>query len=104
LGRRVFLLDATDLTPVGQSEEHLVLQVDETQSVPDRPSSPETAHRPQSSPSTAASALYPAGHVLYGMPFHVCPTVALYERAYTIEGGRLTGEWRNSARDRKITI
>jgi hypothetical protein len=30
--------------------------------------------------------------------------VALYERVYTIENGEVTGEWKNVARDRKITI
>jgi hypothetical protein len=30
--------------------------------------------------------------------------VALYERAYTIENGLVTGEWKNEGRDRKITV
>ncbi|MDB5149372.1 MAG: family PLP-dependent enzyme, partial [Mucilaginibacter sp.] len=42
--------------------------------------------------------------VLYGIPHHVCPTVALYERVYTIENENISGEWLNKARDRKITI
>jgi D-serine deaminase-like pyridoxal phosphate-dependent protein len=44
------------------------------------------------------------GDVLYGLPYHVCPTVALYERVYTIEEWEVTGEWKNIARDRKVTI
>jgi D-serine deaminase-like pyridoxal phosphate-dependent protein len=47
---------------------------------------------------------YQTGDVFYGLPFHICPTVALYERVYTIEEGRITGEWKNTARDRKITL
>ena len=43
------------------------------------------------------------GDILYGLPFHVCPTVALYERVYTAENNELTGEWKNLARDRVIT-
>jgi D-serine deaminase-like pyridoxal phosphate-dependent protein len=79
MGRRVFFLNASDLTPVGQSEEHLVCETGND-------------HR------------HKTGDVLYGLPYHVCPTVALYERVYTIENGEVTGEWKNVARDRKITI
>jgi len=38
------------------------------------------------------------------LPWHICPTVALYERVTTIENNTITGEWLNIARDRKITI
>jgi len=77
--RRVFFLNAEGLKPVGQSEEHLVLETTEGHS-------------------------YKVGDILYGLPYHVCPTVALYERAITIENGKVTGEWRNVSRDRKISI
>jgi D-serine deaminase-like pyridoxal phosphate-dependent protein len=79
ISRRVFFLNAEGLKPVGQSEEHLVLETTE-------------GHR------------YKTGDVLYGLPFHVCPTVALYERVFTIENGSVTGEWKNIARDRKIIV
>jgi D-serine deaminase-like pyridoxal phosphate-dependent protein len=79
LMKRVYFINAPDLQPVGQSEEHLVLEAGE-------------GHR------------YKIGDVLYGMPYHVCPTIALYERAITIGDHQITGEWRNVARDRKITI
>ena len=79
IGRRVFFLNASDLMPVGQSEEHLVCE-------------------------TANHHKHKTGEVLYGLPYHVCPTVALYERVYAIEGGVITGEWKNIARDRKISI
>ena len=74
---RVHFLNAPEATPVGQSEEHLVLRV------PD-------------------SAQYPIGTVLYGVPVHICPTVALYERVHVIEDGRKVGEWKVIARDRFI--
>lgn len=77
--KRVFFLNAEGLKPVGQSEEHLVLEVNQNHS-------------------------FKVGDILYGLPFHVCPTVALYERVTTIESGKATGEWRNVSRDRKITV
>jgi D-serine deaminase-like pyridoxal phosphate-dependent protein len=79
IGRRIFFLNAQDLKPVSQSEEHLVCEV-------------ENGHS------------YNTGDVLYGLPYHICPTVALYERVYVIEDRKITGEWRNVARDRKINI
>jgi D-serine deaminase-like pyridoxal phosphate-dependent protein len=79
LGKRVFFLNANDLIPVGQSEEHLVLEAPEGHS-------------------------HQIGDVLYALPYHVCPTVALYEKVYTIENGAVSGEWKNLARDRKINI
>lgn len=77
--RRVFFLNAETLKAVGQSEEHLVLEV-------------------------PAGHSYKTGNILYGIPYHVCPTISLYERAYTVENGKVNGEWKTTARDRKITI
>ncbi|MGZ5133942.1 MAG: D-TA family PLP-dependent enzyme, partial [Flavitalea sp.] len=79
LARRVHFLNAPDLKPIGHSEEHLVLEVPRGNS-------------------------YRVGDLLYGLPFHICPTVALYERAYTVENGTFTGEWKNVARDKKINF
>ena len=77
--RRVFFLNAEGLKPVGQSEEHLVLETNGDRS-------------------------YKVGDIFYGLPYHVCPTVALYERVFTVERGNVTGEWKNISRDRKITV
>jgi D-serine deaminase-like pyridoxal phosphate-dependent protein len=77
--RRIFFLDTNALNPVSQSEEHLVAEA-----APDHS--------------------FHTGDVLYGLPFHICPTVALYERAYTIEDGKITGEWMSVGRDRKIEV
>lgn len=77
--KRVFFLNAEGLKPVGQSEEHLVLEVNEGHS-------------------------FKVGDILYGLPYHICPTVALYERVITVENGKVMGEWRNVARDRKISL
>ena len=78
IGKRVSFLDVEGLKPVGQSEEHLVLE--------------------------AGDHGFRIGDVFYGIPFHVCPTVALYDRAYTVENGIVTGEWATTARDRKLTV
>ena len=88
ISKRVFFLNAEGLKPIGQSEEHLVLE-------------------------TINNHSYKVGDIFYGLPYHVCPTVALYERVFTIENarpddpvgrGKVTGEWKNIARDRKINI
>ena len=79
ISKRIFFLNAPELKAISQSEEHLVVEAGEGHS-------------------------YKPGDVLYGLPYHVCPTVALYERVYTIEKGNVTGEWKNVARDRKIGV
>jgi len=77
--KRVYFLNAPELKPVSQSEEHLVLFAGEGHG-------------------------YKPGDVLYGIPHHVCPSIALYERAYTVENGIVNGEWKIVARDRKISL
>lgn len=76
---RMHFFNAPGASQSAQSEEHLVLRV------------------------TDASQ-YKPGDVLYAAPIHICPTVALYDTASVIEDHRLTGEWKVTARDRKITI
>ena len=77
LQRRVHFLNAEYLKVVSQSEEHLVVDAVNGHS-------------------------FHVGEVFYGLPYHVCPTVALYEKVITVEDHKVTGEWRNVARDRKI--
>jgi len=79
LNHRIIFLNALELKPVSQSEEHLVLDAGPGHS-------------------------YRVGDVLYGLPVHICPTCALYERAITIENREISGEWKILSRDRKITI
>jgi D-serine deaminase-like pyridoxal phosphate-dependent protein len=79
LVRRVTFLNGPGFRPVGQSEEHLVIE-------------------------TGPDHGYEIGDVFYGVPFHICPTVALYERAITIEAGIITGFWKNTARDRMLSV
>jgi D-threonine aldolase len=80
LTRRVYFPDTLKpLIALSQSEENLVVDA-----------GPGHGYRP--------------GDILYGIPSHICPTVALFERALTIENGEFTGEWKNQARDRRITV
>lgn len=77
IDKRVVFLNADDLAPISQSEEHMVLKA------------PVDHH-------------YKVGDVLYGLPYHICPSCALYERAITIQDHQKKGEWMIVGRDRKI--
>jgi D-serine deaminase-like pyridoxal phosphate-dependent protein len=79
ISKRVYFLNAPELKHVGQSEEHLVAEA-------------------------GSNHLYSIGDILFGIPIHICPTVALYEKAYTVEDGKLSGEWEIIARNRKISL
>lgn len=76
---RVNLLDLPDAVPVVHSEEHLTVE-------------------------TARATDFKVGDCLFGVPYHVCPTVALHREAVVIEGGRVIGRWPVAARDRVLTI
>lgn len=115
LDRRVFFLNAPDLHPISQSEEHLVVEV-RSHPAQDHPTNAATAqpalnpsanaHHPAPANPTQAHPThnYKVGDIFYGLPYHICPTVALYDRAITIEAGRTSGYWKNTARDRTITV
>ncbi len=75
---RVHFLNATNLEPTGHSEEHLVLKVNGANN-------------------------YKVGDVLYGVPFHICPTVALHDAVTIVENQKATGRWLNLSRNRRIT-
>lgn len=75
---RVYLLDLPDAVAVGQSEEHLVIE-------------------------TPRAAEFAVGTPLYGIPWHICPTVALYAEAVTVTDGYADGRWQIAARARKLT-
>lgn len=70
---RVRLMNGKDFEPIGQSEEHLVIR-------------------------TAKADEYQVGQVLYGVPFHVCPTVALYDEAWSVRDGKASPDWHQPAR------
>jgi D-serine deaminase-like pyridoxal phosphate-dependent protein len=78
LAKRVKFLNLTGYEITGQSEEHLVLQVENWEDIQ-------------------------VGDVLYGVPYHICPTVALHDEAQVILHGETTGRWAIEARKRRIT-
>ncbi len=79
LDKRVFFLNAPDITPAGHSEEHMVFKI-------------------------APGAKYRVGDVLYGVPFHVCPTIALHDRPAIVVDHNVTEYWTTLSRNRKITV
>ena len=76
---RVSFPDLSEYTVLGQYEEHLVIQV----------------------PDTSA---FEVGTPLYAVPYHICPTVNLYEKVFAIEQGQVSETWKIVARDRQINI
>jgi D-serine deaminase-like pyridoxal phosphate-dependent protein len=76
---RVEFLNLLDATAVTHSEEHLVV---------------ESPH----------SEDFELGDCLYGVPRHICPTVALHAEAVVIENGKSAARWRVAARDRLLKI
>ena len=68
-----------EATPVVHSEEHLVLE-------------------------TPRAAEFAVGDALLGIPWHVCPTVALHSEVWVLENGQATERWPVTARARRLTI
>lgn len=79
LEKRVKLLDFPDYKIVGHNEEHLIVE-------------------------TAGANDYQPGDVVYALPGHVCPTVALHRDVLTAEDNKITGRWAVASRDRVLTI
>jgi len=78
LAKRVYFPEHPELKAVGQSEEHLVMEL-----------APGHGFKP--------------GDTLIGIPYHICPTVALHETLVAVEGEKVVGEWKVEARKRKIS-
>lgn len=76
---RVRLLGLEDAVFVMHSEEHLVAE-------------------------TARAAEFPVGAVFYGIPRHICPTVALQSEVFAVRDGRAAETWPVVARARRVTI
>jgi D-serine deaminase-like pyridoxal phosphate-dependent protein len=76
---RVELLGLSDARFIGHSEEHLTIETDRAGD-------------------------YPVGSALYGIPWHICPTVALHQEAVVIRNGRAEEHWQVIARARSITV
>jgi len=67
-GRRCHFLDIPDAQEVRHNEEHLVVR-------------------------TAQAAQLQIGQVLRVLPAHICPTVALHDRMFTVDQGSITAQW-----------
>ncbi|MEX2231801.1 MAG: D-TA family PLP-dependent enzyme [Cyclobacteriaceae bacterium] len=78
INNRVHFLNAPDIQPIGHSEEHMVFHTQ--------------------------NAAYKVGDVFYGVPYHICPTVALYEEASVCRENKVIETWPILARKRKLTI
>lgn len=76
---RVTLFGLEDAEFVGHSEEHLMVR-------------------------TPRAAEYRVGDVLYGLPFHVCPTMALHSEVWAVRDGQAVEIWPVTARARRITV
>ena len=76
---RVELLGLANARAIGHSEEHLVLETDR-------------------------AGEFAVGSCFYGVPWHICPTVALHQEAVVIRNGRAEERWQVVGRARAITI
>ena len=76
---RVELFGLPDARAIGHSEEHLTIETEKADE-------------------------FPVGTPLYGIPWHICPTVALHQEAVVIRDGRAEERWQVTARARAITI
>jgi D-serine deaminase-like pyridoxal phosphate-dependent protein len=47
---------------------------------------------------------YNPGDVFYGIPMHICPTVARYESVSVIRNNSYSEQWQVEARNRKLTV
>lgn len=79
LENRVRFLNIDGLKPVSHSEEHLVVENTENHDLK-------------------------VGDVIYGIPYHICPTVALYNEVQIIRNTNILGTWKVKARGRKLTV
>jgi D-serine deaminase-like pyridoxal phosphate-dependent protein len=76
---RVRFFGLEQATPVLHSEEHLVLETDKADD-------------------------FPVGTICYGIPRHICPTVALQSEVWCVSDGKAIETWPVVARARRLTI
>ena len=79
LHKRIQFLNLSDYEFRGHSEEHLMVKVSNWEELK-------------------------VGDVLYGVPYHVCPSVALHDEACVIRGNEWVENWEVVARRRRITV
>lgn len=76
---RVIIPGIEDYTIISHNEEHMVIRTKEAEK-------------------------YKTGDVLYGIPWHICPTVDRYDSVTTVYDNIATGQFNVEARKRSITI
>jgi len=64
---------------ISQSEEHGILQVEDWNTIK-------------------------VGDIYYGIPYHICPTINLYDDVSVISKGKKIDNWNITGRKRKITF
>jgi D-serine deaminase-like pyridoxal phosphate-dependent protein len=53
--------------------------------------------------STSEADKYKTGDHLFGIPWHICPTVDRHDSVYVINDHKVNGQWNVVARKRTIT-
>jgi D-serine deaminase-like pyridoxal phosphate-dependent protein len=53
---------------------------------------------------TPRASEFKIGDVLYGVPWHICPTVALHSYANVVRDGRVVEKWKVAGRERVLTV
>jgi D-serine deaminase-like pyridoxal phosphate-dependent protein len=76
---RVYFPQLPNARAVAHNEEHLVIETD-------------------------GPAVFEIGDAFYGIPWHICPTVALHADAIAVKNGRGEERWSIAARARRLTI
>ncbi len=76
---RVQLLGLDDAAAVTHSEEHLVVE-------------------------TSRASRFHIGSIIYGIPYHICPTVALHSHVWSVRNSRAEACWPVVGRDRIISV
>jgi D-serine deaminase-like pyridoxal phosphate-dependent protein len=76
---RVVFLNLAEAQAVSHSEEHLVVE-------------------------SGRAAEIELGACIYGVPWHVCPTVALHSEAVIVRGGQARERWGVVGRNRRLTV
>ena len=79
LENRVRFLNGEGLIPISQSEEHLVVE-------------------------NSLNANFEVGDIIYALPYHICPTTALYNEVAVVENNKVVANWKVAARGRRILI
>jgi D-serine deaminase-like pyridoxal phosphate-dependent protein len=76
---RIKILEMDKYDIISHNEEHMVLR-------------------------TPEAAGLRTGDVLYGIPYHICPTVDRFDQVSVVREGKVSGQWNVEARRRRITV